>query len=265
MNGIAALQMYDFPEIREHTDRFWQLIRTELTESGIACPQSLSRNQNAADIWCNDNLLFSQTCGLPYIRGQTGQAVLLGTPDYGVIPDQPGQYYSVVIVSKNNPRQTLAEMRDSVFAYNDTGSQSGVFAIFDTLFEQFDDAQFFGNCVASGGHLASFEMVASGQADIAAIDAVTWRYLGKFHPDIQKVKILTQTRPAPGLPYITGKNQNAVAIADAVERAITALSEKDRAALGVKGFWRSKHADYQVLASRAARVSGLIKKHGLGN
>ncbi|MCF6305665.1 MAG: PhnD/SsuA/transferrin family substrate-binding protein [Rhodobacteraceae bacterium] len=265
MTGIAALQMYDFPEIRENTDRFWQLIRAELSESGITCPQSLTRDQNAADIWRDDNLLFSQTCGLPYIRGLTGQAVLLGTPDYGLIPDQPGQYYSVVIVSKNTPRQTLAEMRNSVFAYNDTGSQSGAFAIFDTLFEQFGDMQFFGSCVASGSHLASVQMVASGQADIAAIDAVSWRYLEQFQNDTRHVRMFATTRPAPGLPYITGKNQNTAAISHAVERAIAALSEQDRAALGIKGFWWSKREDYQVLASRAARVSGLIKKHGLGN
>jgi len=264
MTKIAAMQMYDFPEIREATGRFWRLIRSGLEISGIASPLQLAQNRHAPDIWQDPEMVLSQTCGLPYIRGRTGQSVLLGTPDYGVVPALPGHYFSVVIVSKNDSRYGLSEMQNSTFAYNDIGSQSGVFAMFDLLFEHSGDTRFFNKCVASGGHVTSFEMVVSGQADIAAIDAVTWRYLCKFHQDARHVRVLAPTRPAPGLPYITGKNQNPEAVTNAVEHAITALSEKDQKALGIVGFWRSKPRDYQVLAQRAARVSGLIKKHGLG-
>ncbi len=269
MTGVAAFQMYDFPEIRESTDRFWQLIRSELAISGILAPVLLTEDRAPTALWRDPDMVLSQTCGLPYIRGLAGQAVLIGTPDYGIIPAQPGHYFSVIIVSKNSPYQTpyqtLADMQDSTFAFNDVGSQSGVFAILDLLFEQFGEKRFFGDCLASGSHAASLAMVASGQADIAAIDAVTWRYLCDFNQDTRHVRILTHTRSAPGLPFITGDARHAADIADAVERAIAKLADQDHAQLGICGFWRSEKADYQVLARRAARVSGLLEKHGLGN
>ena len=42
------------------------------------------------------------------------------------------------------------------------------------------DGRFFGRAINTGSHKASMELVASSQANIAAIDLVTWRMSRRF-------------------------------------------------------------------------------------
>jgi hypothetical protein len=55
---------------------------------------------------------------------------------------------------------------------------------------------------------------------------------------------LAWTEPTPGLPYITARGRDGSAIFDAVAEAMAALSEPDRAALGLKGMVAIPSRDY---------------------
>ncbi|NOR62411.1 MAG: PhnD/SsuA/transferrin family substrate-binding protein [Rhodobacteraceae bacterium] len=263
MSRIAALPMYDFPHLRPHTDGLWQSIRSEFQKIGFESEHALNRDLSPALLWAHPNLGFTQTCGLPYVNGLRGNATLIGTPDYGIHPGKPGWYNSVIIARQSDKRMALAEFVGAEFAYNGANSQSGLFAIMFELQDSHGNARFFGSCVKSGGHALSVKAVAEGRADIAAIDAVTWRYLQQSAPETSQLKVLHATAPSPGLPYISGKPERSFPLADAVEVAIKNLPDAHKNALGLKGFWRAKPEDYDIIAARAKLAAPIMAAHGI--
>ena len=79
--------------------------------------------------------------------------------------------------------------------------------------------------------------MAEGLAELAAIDALTWRLISEFE-DVSAVRVVGATDPTPALPYITAKGRDAGAIFDAVACAIDRLSPQDRARLHLRGIVR---------------------------
>jgi ABC-type phosphate/phosphonate transport system substrate-binding protein len=91
--------------------------------------------------------------------------------------------------------------------------------------------------------------VAAARADIAFVDAVTWRDICRYEPDlVAPLRALGHTAPTPGLPYIAAATADTGQIAGAVETAIAGLDAVDRDALGIVGLVRFAPADYQALA-----------------
>jgi ABC-type phosphate/phosphonate transport system substrate-binding protein len=63
---------------------------------------------------------------------------------------------------------------------------------------------FFASVSISGSHLHSAEMVASGQADVASIDCVSFAHFQQLYPTlVGKLRVLSWTASTPSLPYIT--------------------------------------------------------------
>lgn len=225
---IASLMMYARPELDAAHARYWSLIRDRLAARGITSPEEMSNDKNPFAVWTAPDLLFSQTCGMPYRLHLRDQVQLVGTPDYGLNGCAPGYYRSAIVVRQDNPRQSLADFAAARFAYNETGSQSGYAAPYATA----QAAGFwFHDRVQSSGHRLSAEMVADGSADIAALDAMTWKLIQRYDAFADSLRVLTWTEPTPGLPYITGPDQNAQEIRAAVSEAIAALTPEDREAL----------------------------------
>ena len=88
--------------------------------------------------------------------------------------------------------------------------------------------------VETGSHRASVFAVAEGRAELAAIDALTWRLISEFE-DVSGVKVMGATDPTPALPYITAKGRDAGAIFGAVSAAIARLDARDRDRLHLRG------------------------------
>ncbi|MGB0927992.1 MAG: phosphate/phosphite/phosphonate ABC transporter substrate-binding protein [Pikeienuella sp.] len=244
---IAALPMYDLPEIRAETDRLWVSIRDALRDAGFAAPDQLTRPiDDPWPHWRDPGLTVSQTCGLPFAAKLSGTVTLLGTPDYDLPHCGQGEYYSEIIVHADNPAKTMAGLRGGRFAYNMRESQSGWAApnALLGLARQFDAL------VETGSHAASAAAVAEGRADVAAIDAVTWALLQRHHPATKDIRVIGRTQATPGLPYISRKMapNEAVAMRDAVAAGIEALDNEARAALLLKGFAPKTAEDYAPLA-----------------
>ena len=67
---IAALPMYDRPELQAANDRYWALIRAGLLARGIAAPEGLRRGDAVLmPQWESPDLVLSQTCGFPIPAG----------------------------------------------------------------------------------------------------------------------------------------------------------------------------------------------------
>lgn len=240
---IASLPMYIRAENKTAHNRYWQLIRTGLIDSGIDAPQFLE-NDESLDHWQRDDLVLSQTCGMPYRLFLHDKVQLLGTPDYGLDDCPAGYYNSVFIANANDTRTTLTDFSSAKLAVNSKISQSG----FCAPQTEAKKAGFqFETLSLSGTHVASAKMVATGRADIAAIDAFSWRNIERYDSFSDDIKILGRTAPTPGLPYICALGLDIAAVTQAITRAIAALSPDDRERLGIQSLIPIPKADYLAI------------------
>lgn len=224
MSVIASLPMYDWPELKDATDALWGAIRTELEAVEIQAPETLLRQTRYGGEWRNPNLLLSQTCGWPYATTYRDALTLVAVPNYAATGCEAGRYSSAVIVAADAPYQRLDQLEGRHFAYNGPDSQSGVQTIREAIAPFANaDGPFFGQTSQSGAHRASLHMVAVGEADCAAIDAICWHYAQHCEPEAtSRLRVLCWTRPAPALPFVTARNRDAAAPAlrAALERAL---------------------------------------------
>lgn len=234
--GLAALPMYDRPEIRDATDRFWALVRDGLRGRGLAAQDRLWRGADPLmQVWLSPDLLLAQSCGLPYRTRLHGAVTLVATPDYALPGCPPGYYRSVIVAHGPLAR----DWRGLRLAVNEPGSQSGWAA----LANEWPDA-IPARIVLTGSHAASLTAVATGRADLAALDAQTWRLLQRHAPEAAMVSVIAETTPTPGLPYITRAGQDPAPLRAALAEAIAALAADDRAALGLAGLVTIPEAAY---------------------
>lgn len=211
---IASLPMYDWPEIQMYNDELWGKLRENLSPFCQDTPDKLNRSLSLSDQWQSKNLFLSQTCAYPYVTTLSKTTVLVGTPTYDVEYCSDGNYASVLLVRENDSRTDLSEFKNSILAFNSLNSQSGFNTLRSLLLEKEyinqQEPSFFSPSVQSGSHRKSIELVASGKADICAIDPVSWGLAQKFDKQAQELKILTITNETPALPLVS----NAAAIPD---------------------------------------------------
>jgi ABC-type phosphate/phosphonate transport system substrate-binding protein len=195
--------MYDWPELRQPTDAFWEILKNHFADARIEPPQHVSRFENETASWLSSDLFFSQTCGYPYATRLAGHVELLGTPHFAVEGWQGPYYSSAVIVRRDLQINGLEDSKPLRFAYNGETSLSG-FRCLNPLIG--NPARWFDECIESGGHRRSAAMVAAGEADIAAIDALCWHFVGAYdRGSADMLRVLQWTPLLPALPYITRK------------------------------------------------------------
>ena len=238
---IASLGMYDRAETAGAHDRFWALIRGGLGARGVAAPEALTRGAGAYwPAWESPDLVLSQTCGFPYRSRLHGRVTLIGTPDFG-LPDCPAGYYTSVFIARADDARTLPEFRSARFAYNEGLSQSGWAAPQNHAASM---GFHFAPGLESGGHRLSALAVAEGRADLAAVDAMTWRLLQRYEGWVAGLREVARTAPTPGLPYIAALGADAEATFAALVEAAASLSPADRESLSLRGIVRIAAARY---------------------
>jgi ABC-type phosphate/phosphonate transport system substrate-binding protein len=243
---IASLQMYDWPELVAANNELWSLIRAGLRQDNGAAPMELTRYGDESEAWLRKDLFLSQTCGMPYRMKLHTKVSLVGTADYGVSGCPPGYYRSAFVVRKDDSRSDLVEFADSRFAYNNRHSQSGYAAAF---FHAVPLKFWFSRELESGGHKESAAMVAAGSADIAALDAISWRHVQAYDSSADQLRVVEWTEPTPGLPYIASQGVDSRDLFNAIDLAIGALSDDARDKLGLKGLEYIPASDYLAMPS----------------
>ena len=241
MTGPASLAMYDTLSVRDATDALWGAIRSALRARGVAAPDTLTRNRADAEIWTDPDLVLAQTCGLPFVTGMTGRSVLLGAADYRLDGCPSGYYRSIIITRKDHPATRLDAFANASYAFNATNSQSGFACLHQHCKQHAPGA--LGKGLSTGAHIASIAAVASAKADLAAIDAVTFR-LAKADGMTEGVREIARTAPTPGLPFITAPKHDVARMQDAIEDGIERLAPHHKSRLGLNGFVRFTPDDY---------------------
>ncbi len=249
---IASLMMYLRPELEPAHTALWANIREALADHGLNSPSYLDTTTEEFSVWQDPSLVLSQTCGMPYRLWLHNQVSLVGTPDYDLGDCPPGYYRSAIVVRADDPRQSLADFQSATFAYNQTFSQSGYaapYAHFTTA------GEWFSSTIQTFAHRQSAISVASGQADIAALDAVSWLMMERYDTFTAELRVLDWTEPTPGLPLISAKGQDHAAIRTAVASAIRTLEPHHREALHLRGIVAISKADYLAIPNPPATVA----------
>jgi ABC-type phosphate/phosphonate transport system substrate-binding protein len=127
---IAALPMYDWPEVRDEVDAQWAGLREAFRHKGIDAPQAIVRRNGdlppvpggihdaegrliAPDpatlppdeldyhkLWLHPALLFAQTCWGPMELGLSRQVQVVGQPSYDAYEGGQGELYSSALVMR---------------------------------------------------------------------------------------------------------------------------------------------------------------------
>lgn len=127
---IAALPMYDWPEVRAEVDAQWAAIRDGLRADGIAAPEWLVRRNadmpavpggirdgdgrllapdpatlpadglDLTALWHHPRLLLGQTCWGPMEAGLEAHVRVVAQPDYSAYEGGAGEFYSSAVVMR---------------------------------------------------------------------------------------------------------------------------------------------------------------------
>jgi ABC-type phosphate/phosphonate transport system substrate-binding protein len=201
----ASLGMYDHPELHEANDALWDAIARRLRAAGMdRIPGKLDRARPLSAIWSDPDLLLAQTCGYPLMTQWHGRLLYVATPLYRAEGCDGAWHASRIVVRRNCPVACLAELRGMRAAMNDAASNTGMNLFRAAIADHAGGGSFFSAVVETGSHRESARLVASGMADIAAIDAVTFAQLERHEPAItDPLRTLAWTPGAPGLPLVT--------------------------------------------------------------
>jgi ABC-type phosphate/phosphonate transport system substrate-binding protein len=205
---LASLPMYDLAEARPATDALWQALRQAFQREGlIDTPELLTRGAPVLSQWASPELYFSQCCGYDLVFGFSSALELLAVPRYAQDTGCSAyDYRSCIVVRDDSPAADLEDLRGAICAVNGFNSYSGTGALRALVAPLSRNGRFFGGVKVSGSHVRSAETVRSGDADVAAIDCVTYALLLRHRPQaLAGLRILRRTDPVPAPPYVASQ------------------------------------------------------------
>lgn len=252
--------MYDISETARATDAWWAGLAGHFTAAGIAdLPAGLSRPGEGPEFWLRPDMLFSQTCGYPFITSLAGKVSLLATPVYDAPGCDGADYCSLVIVGEDAPWEKFQDLCGRICAVNSAESWSGHHALRVLIAQEGGQGGPFCTAILSGGHAASIVAVAAARADFAAVDCVTYATLSRHRPAIVVgTRVLCRTPAMPGLPLIAGQAATAGEV-EAMRAGLAAAASDPKLAdarhsLGIKGMHFQHEREYNRLAAALAKA-----------
>lgn len=240
---VASLGMYDHPAQQGANDRIWSAIARILRTRGVeGVPDVLDRTRHVHDLWRGTSLLFGQACGYPLIADDSLALQVIALPIYDVpgATNSDATHASVLVARANDGHSLLSDYRDTRAAINDPQSNTGMNLFRATLAPIAETDVFFASVVQTGSHRASVAAITAADADIAAIDTVTYATLIRHEPDLTApLKIVARSPASPTLPFVTSANTSIETIAAlrlALQQVMTdpRLAD-DRAVLALAG------------------------------
>jgi ABC-type phosphate/phosphonate transport system substrate-binding protein len=240
---IASIAMYrDPPVVAAATQALWALVRERLSALGMAdVPEALDETIAHDAAWLDTRLLLAQTCSYPYAAQLRGSVRVVANPVYNH-PGCAGAYSnSMILVRRSSPVIEVGELRGQAAVINDWHSNSGMNLLRYTIAPHAAGGRFFGQVSVSGSHIASIAQVAAGNADVAAIDCVTYGNLARFDPErLSDVRVLAETVRTPSLPFIaraSSSDEELAVLREALFSVTTDPGAKDICTtLGLRGF-----------------------------
>jgi phosphonate transport system substrate-binding protein len=150
-------------------------------------------------------------CGLLYIhleRAASCPVELLAAP---VLQGERYQdapcYFSDVIVRRESPYASFADLHGCTWAYNERASHSGYNLVHYSLWQRRLPLDYFGQTIETGSHLQSLRAVLAGEADAAALDSHLLDVLLQQETGLdKKLRVVETLGPSPIPPLVVVKN-----------------------------------------------------------
>ncbi len=239
--SLVTLPMYAFPENTVPTRKLGESLAEALRSHGVPARWSASACDDHTSLvahWRNPSLVLSQSCGLPLVEALFDAVEPVGTFDWKDGGVSPGRYRSVVV----SRRHRTGLIRPAINGYH---SLSGWASLGVFLFGRDDVLE----PVVTGSHAASIAALLSGQADVAAIDGVSWTLLSRYGR-AEGLTIIGEGPVIPSLPLITSRSL--VTTPELIRAVITEVlaSEPGRRAaeeLGIEGFTSQDLSDFELV------------------
>ncbi len=251
----ASLPMYDFPEIREHTDLLWNHLASGARRRGLQdVPLLLTRpDGRLVDHWRRNDIFLSHTCGYPVVR-ELPEVHVLGSFSVEAGPSRPGYYRSVIVARATDPRSAigLAAYDGAPVAANGDDSLSGWVSLGWAMAEVGVSA---GPVTFTGAHALSVLAVRDGTADVASIDAHSYALFAKHRPDaVAGLGVIGQGPEVAVTPLITARGELVDSLREVVAEAVESMPSESLRALMITGWvphGRTEHDPVKELAERA--------------
>ena len=243
--------MYDFPEVQDSTQKLLVALVGALescNETAHVLTPDSSVHAELMKMWSSTDMVLSQSCGLPFMEELHQFVNVIGTPLWTDVSDERGRYRTVIVAREALGISSIAEVQGMRPVVSNTQSLSGWCSLGVALSEVTTDPTFVQTITQSGGHAKSLQMLQDNKADIASIDAATFRLLGRHRPALtNNMRIIARGPLVPATPFIVSKNCGAST--DEVRQAVEEVFERQslREALdqiGISGFVRLANSDY---------------------
>ncbi|MFS9532627.1 phosphate/phosphite/phosphonate ABC transporter substrate-binding protein, partial [Klebsiella pneumoniae] len=168
---------------RQQTQALWLAVQSLLAERGVmvtgdppaADPEDLQAH------WRQPGLLLSQTCGYPLVT-QLPEVQTVGCFHYAAPGCEGRRYRSLLVVREADSHRMLADFFGRRAVCNAEHSQSGYNVLRKMVAPLSRQGRFFSAVVFSGSHRQSLRELQQENADIAAIDCVTYALLQRHQP-----------------------------------------------------------------------------------
>ena len=193
----------------------------------------------ADDTYLSPDLLIGHTCGYPYLKRWQATHEPVAVPVFDLPGCEDTRYCSWFICRADDERDSLAGFSQGVVAVNHADSNSGMNVLRFALRDLGSGRRFFRRVLDSGSHTQSMRLVARGEADLAAVDAVSFHHAAGMDPALAEgLRIFDRSAATTGLPFIRprGSEFEAARIVPALNEALSSLPATARDTLRLTGF-----------------------------
>jgi phosphonate transport system substrate-binding protein len=186
---------------------FYQFISNHLAEK-LGYPTELALGSDYAQLQGQADLAF--VCGLPYVEHtrlarpcvEPLVAPVLRGRRYGGRP----VYFSDVVVRRESPLRSFADLRGRSWAYNEPHSQSGYGITRFYLASRGEVGGYFGRVVEAGYHERAVDLVCSGEVDASAIDSHVLAVARRQDPTlVARLRVIERLGPSPIQPVVAAR------------------------------------------------------------
>ncbi len=168
-------------------------------------------------LWRHPSLLLAQACWGPMELGLQQYVQVVGQDNYSGIEGGKQAFYSSPIIMRRGeviaisvpadgkPHLPLDIIRQKRLAFNSYDSMSGYLSLKRDLEILGETLDLFISQHETGGHRNSIQAIASGRADVAAIDCKSWELAQRYDEAASALIVVGWTGRRKGLPFISAR------------------------------------------------------------
>ena len=251
----AQLNWYLFDNTATAFTAFWRAVRHYLARHDIRCDAALYyHSQTAQSLADNATLGLGQLCGVNFARTSEGKLSYLANYILDDETVSAGMYNSVILTRQpKSLAEILAAPQLLSAAISEPDSFSGRFALYSIFSPDFTPPHFTAE-IHTGTHLDTVRAIASGKAEIGAVDCLSWHIIKRAYPDmVSAIHIAGRSAALPGPPLVCSASIRPNIKTHLIEAMLAAFEEdyisEQMQAIGITGITR---LDENVFTAYAA-------------